>query len=578
MKERMIMKSNKLLFLGILALVFSGCTKDFIDINKDPNAITADQASAKYFLTVPQYKLYAPDNYPYWRAMLIHADRFAGYFTFGDNYSWWDDELGYKYSSSYTDATWDFYDGYFGQLDNFLKLTQQGGDFENKYMYAVGQVIKGLYFQMYTETFGEIPYSQAGDPAIILPAYDTQKDIYKGIIADLNAAIATIGDATKTGDGVQDLGGNDLYCNGDLQKWKKLANTLKLRIALRAYGAPGDDFAANSVSQALAAPLLSTDGDNVLLKKDNTISKWNSDSYAGAWLDFGGFGSGGGWTVSKPMVDYLRNNNDPRLTKFVKPAVGGTFTFVKPESGSDNTLWPKRVAYLCQVLTEAGAVYTKTGDENTDNEVTISMAENMNYLGQPVRLNGFVKPLIRREFFCTPTDYFVVAKGTTSNIYPEIVLTTAEAYYLKAEAIVRGISGASGDANTEFQEGIRKSMTMWGCAEGDISAYLATSELGNISAGTLDQKLEKIAVQRWINSYTEGFEGWAVVRKLGYPSALANGVSDADIYGLGDINGKYPERMIYGNSAKSKNGANLDIAIGRQGADAMDTKLWFSKP
>ncbi len=572
------MKAYQIFLLSIFMLGTAGCTGDFLDINKDPNAITADQASAKYFITVPQYKLYAPDNYPYWRAMLIHADRFAGYFTFGDNYSWWADELGYKYNVAYTDATWDFYDGYFGQLDNFLKLTKAGGDFENQYMYATGLIMKGLYYQMFTETFGEVPYSQAGDPNIILPAYDTQISIYKGIINDLNAAMTTIGDAPKTGEGIQDLGTNDLYCNGDLQKWKKLANTLKLRIALRAYGATGDDFSAAAISQAFSAPLLSTDNDNVLMKKDNTISKWNSDSYAGAWLDFGGFGSGGGWTVSQPLIDYLRNNNDPRLARYVKPALGGTFTFTKPASGSNNALWPKRVDFLLKILTDAGAVYTKTGDQNTANEITISMAPNVNYVGQPVRLNGFISPLIRREFFCTPTDFFVVRKGTTQTIYPEIVLTTAEAYFLKAEAIVRGITGATGNADNEFKEGIRKSMKMWGCTDGDINTYISSSDLANISTGTVAQKIEKIAVQRWINSYTEGFEGWAVVRKLGYPSVLANGVSDPDIFGLGDISGKYPERMIYGSSAKSKNGANLNIAIGRQGPDAMDTKLWFSKP
>lgn len=572
------MKTFKLFILSIFLVVLFSCTDDFTDINQDPNAITAEQASAKYFITVPQYKLYAPDNYPYWRAMLIHADRFAGYFTFGDNYSWWSDELGYKYDAAYTDATWDFFDGYFGQLDNFMKLTAPGGDFENKYMFAVGQVMKGLYFQMFTETFGEIPYTQVGDPAINLPAYDTQIAIYKGIIADLDAAMATIGDSTRTGQGVQDLGSNDLYCNGDLQKWKKLANTLKLRIGMRAYGVPGDDFSTAAISQALSNELLSTDADNVLMPKDNTITKWNSDSYAGAWLDFGGFGSGGGWTVSKPLIDYLRDYSDPRLVKFVKPAVGGTFTFTRPESGSDNALWPKRVAFLLEVLDEAGAEYTKTGNENSDNAITITMVPNVNYVGQPVRLNGFISTLIRREFFCTPTDFFVVSKGTTSNIYPEIVLTSAEAYFLKAEAIVRGISGASGNADEEFKEGIRASMRMWDCVEADIEAYIASSELADISSGSQDQQIEKIAVQRWINSYTEGFEGWAVVRKLGYPAELANGVSDPDIFGLGDINGQYPERMIYGSSAKSKNGANLNVAIGRQGPDQMDTKLWFSQP
>lgn len=65
---------------------------------------------------------------------------------------------------------------------------------------------------------------------------------------------------------------------------------------------------------------------------------------------------------------------------------------------------------------------------------------------------------------------------------------------------------------------------------------------------------------------------------MGSPSELAAGVSDADIFGLGSINGIYPERMQYGTGAYSKNGANLNAAIARQGADRMDTKLWFSKP
>lgn len=569
------MKSFKFLIIILIAAGFAGCTGKFEEINKDPNAILASEASAKYFITVPQYKLYAPDNYYYWRAMLIHADRFAGYFTFGDNYSWWSDELGYKLSVSYTDATWDFFDTYFSYINNYLKITRPGGTFENEYMYAVGLVMKGLYYQMYTETFGEIPFTQAGDPNITLPAYDNQKTIYKGIIADLDAAMATIGDATKTGDGVNDLGSNDLYCNGDLQKWKKLANTLKLRIALRAYGATGDDFSAAAIAQACNAPLLSTEADNVVMKKDNKISKWNSDSYAGEWLDFGGFGSGGGWTVSKPMIDLLRNYNDPRMSTYVVPAIGGTFDFIRPTSGSDHDLWPKRVDYLCQVLTDAGAVYTRT-DISAD-EVEISMPANVNYVGQPVRLNGFMQPLVRREFFCTPSSYIVVAKNTTDNLYPELVLTTAEAYFLKAEAIVRGVPGVTGDAQALFQEGIRQSMKLWKCADADIDAYISSASIADISSGTTEQKIEKIATQRWINSYTEGFEGWAVVRKLGYPAELANGVSDPDIFGLGDISGKYPERMQYGSAAYSSNVDNLNAAIADQGPDKMDTKLWFSK-
>ncbi len=572
------MRSYKFLLVILIVAGFAGCTGRFDEINLNPNAITAEQASAKYFITVPQYKLYAPDNFPYWRAMLINADRFSGYFTFGDNYSWWSDELCYSYHSEYNNATWDFYEGYFGQLDNYLKLTAPGGEFENELMYAVGLIMKGIYYQMFTDTFGEIPYSEAGDPDIVLPKFDPQINIYKGIIADLDRAMATIGSNTRTGDGVEDLGSNDLYCNGDLQKWKRLANTLKLRIALRAFGAPGDNFAAAAATAALGAPLLSTEKDNVLLTKDNTISKWNSDSYAGAWLDFGGFSSGGGWTISKVLIDNLRDNNDPRLSIYAKPARGGTIDLVKPTSGTDAALWPKRVKFLLSVFDDAGAVYTKTGNEDTDAKVTISMPENTNFIGQPVRMNGFMKPLLRREFFSIPTEYFVVAKGTTKDLYPEIVLTTAEAYFLQAEAIVRGVPGATGDANALFRNGIRHSMLMWRVSQAAIDAYLAQPVAALLPGDSQAEKIEKIATQRWINSYTEGFEGWAVVRKLGYPAELAAGVSDIELYGLGDINGKYPQRLRYGDATYSKNAAHVNEAIGRQGPDNFDTKLWFAKP
>ncbi|MFZ2286392.1 MAG: hypothetical protein WAV93_05350 [Bacteroidales bacterium] len=69
-----------------------------------------------------------------------------------------------------------------------------------------------------------------------------------------------------------------------------------------------------------------------------------------------------------------------------------------------------------------------------------------------------------------------------------------------------------------------------------------------------------------------------MVRKMEYPAEPANDVTDGDIYGLGSVNGLYPERMQYGTRAYSKNGTNLNAAIARQGADMMDTKLWFSKP
>ncbi|MCL3782310.1 SusD/RagB family nutrient-binding outer membrane lipoprotein [Prolixibacteraceae bacterium JC049] len=563
------MKNIYKLFI-IVGTVFllSNCTDDFNEINTKPDAFTVDEVSAKYFLTSPQFNLFAPNRFPYWRAHLIHTDRYSGHVCFGHNQSWWSDELGYSYHSAYTDASWGWMAGYIGGLDNFMKMTMTGGEFENKYMYAIAQITKGIYYQMYTDIFGMIPYTEATDPNIVLPKFDDQSTIYKGIIADLDAAMATIGDATATGSNVADVGENDLYCGGDLQKWKRLANTLKLRIAMRAYGAQGADFAQAAITSALGAPLLSGDGDNVMMEKDEEISTWGSAAYGDIWH---GFGGGSDWTMGKTFIDALRNNHDPRLSKYAKPAKGGTYKMEKPTTGDQVENFDKHVEFILNTLTEAGATFTKETDG--DGNVTVTMPENVFYVGQPTRLNGKIKPYTKYEFFSTPSD-IVINKKNNGAIRAELIMSSAEASFLKAEAIVRGIT--SGDAQTVYQEGIRQAMKLWGVGDADIDTYIADQAMATLT-GTNDEKLEKIATQRWLALYTDGFEAWAVVRDMGYPAELANGVSDIIIYGLGDINGKYPQRMRYGNDASNKNGANYNAAVAKQGPDTQETKLWWAK-
>jgi len=566
------MKKISLLFGIILAIGLTSCTKDFVEINTDPNLINNEEVLARNLITPPQLKLYAPDQFYYWRAHLIHFDRFAGQFCFGNNYSWWDDGLSYTYHSGYTDATWDWLDGYFGLVDTYLKLTDVGGSLENPKVHATALIIKCLYFQTFTDVFGEIPYSETGNVDVMLPKFDTQKEIYQGLIADLDKAMQLIGDATVTGEGVQNVGTNDLYFGGDMQKWKKLANSLKLRLAMRAYGATGADFAQAAITSALNAPLISETSDNAMMKKDNVISKWSSDSYGNIVFDYGGLHSGANWTVSEVMINYLRNNNDPRLSKYARPAEGGSLVINKPTDAAELALFPKRLDFIFNKLQQvAGADVTKTEDATS---VTITLAANKYYIGQPVRLNGQIKSLVCFEFFSAPAQHVIQRADGSAPIREELIFSSAETHFLKAEAIVKGI--ATGDANVAYQTGIRRSMESWGVAEGDITTFLANQAMAQLT-GTNAEKLEKIGVQRWLAAYTDGAEAWSIVRKTGYPTQLAQGVNDNDIFSSGDLNGAYPSRMRYGTSAASKNGANLTTAIGRQGADLMNTKLWWNK-
>ena len=190
------------------------------------------------------------------------------------------------------------------------------------------------------------------------------------------------------------------------------------------------------------------------------------------------------------------------------------------------------------------------------------------YIGQPSRTNGDTYPFMRYDMFSLPSDAVTHKRGTQVDAYPEIILTSAEAYFLQAEAAVRGIG--SGDANALFQSGIREAMKLWNVSGDD---YIANEAMADISTGTMDEKLEKIAIQRWLVSYTDGFEAWAVVRDYGYPAELAAGVSNPTIYELGTLNGAYPQRLRYGSGAQAN--PNYDAAVSAQGPDEQATELWF---
>jgi hypothetical protein len=562
----------------ILLLIFSvffviSCTSDFDEINERTDALTAADVSAKYFVTNVQTGIYAPNRYPYWRGPVIHVDRYSGHTTFGFKACWWSDGLGYTYSAGYTGAVYDWQAGTNGTLTAFTNFVKTGGTLENEQYYAIALILKGLYYQRYTDTFGMVPYSEASDPDIVTPKLDDQKTIYKGIIADLDEAIATIGSETATGVGPELLTTNDLFFNGDMQSWKKLANSLKLKLALRAHGAVGEDFSVAAATAAIAGGVL---GDkDAVVTSDNEISTWASASYGDIWHPFYG---GGHWNVGSTLIDVLRDNKDPRLMKFANPVKGGTFVLTKPTTGSNVALYPKHVKHLTDHIKAGGLTITET--TASDGTVTITVpagnaATFEHYVGQPTRMNSKIKPYLYTNLFSKPTDYIIGAKNTGNPIAPKLVMTAAESHLMVAEAAIKGIGSG---ANTHYQMGITKSMQQWGVAAADIATFLANESIATLS-GTTAEKLAQVATQRWIAHYTDGLEAWAVVRDSGVPvlPGVGTALTDQDIYVLGDLNGVYPQRMRYGGSAYNKNADNVNAANAIQGADLQATKLWWAK-
>lgn len=556
-----------LLYLAFgFLFTFSACTEDFDEINENPTALTAKDVSAKFFVTNTQQQFFGPNRYPYWRGPIIHVDRFSGHTAFGYKANWWSDGLGYTYTGGYTGAVYGYMEGYNSTLSSFTNFVKPGGTLENDKFYAIALIMKGLYYQKYADTFGAAPFNEASNPDIVTPKFDSVKTIYEGVIADLDEAIGIIGDASTTGAGPELLGENDLFFNGDMQKWKQLANSLKLKMALRGHGDAGADYSAH-VSSALSSGILAND--NALMARDTEISTWASAVYGDVW---GPFYGGGNWHLGSKLVDHLRNNNDPRLSKYAMPIKGGTFTLERASSGSNMDLFEKHTDFLVNHLIASGADVTDSGVTGDTRTVTVAAGA---YVGQPVRMNSKIKPHLHRQFFSEPSTIVVQTKNQGKPIFPQIVMTAAESHFLAAHAALLGIGS---DANGHYQMGLRHAMKLWDVPDAEIDAFIASEDMASLN-GTMEENLEKIAIQRWIAYFTEGYEAWAVVRDTGYPKlpGMETTALDGDMYEIGDLNGAYPQRMRYGSSAYNTNGDNVNAALSEQGPDLQSTKLFWAK-
>lgn len=548
-----------------LSLIFAvSCTDDFNEINEQPDALSVSDVSAKFFVTNIQKGLFKPVAGALWFGQIFHQDQYAGQHSGGHSQYAWDGNFGWEYTAWLQEGTNGWLAGYNSSLTSYLRQVGEGGALENDQYYAIGLIMKGLYYQLYTDQVGMIPYSEASDPDIKLPKYDEQIDIYKGVIAELNEAISLIGSNTTTGEGVDLLRENDVIFNGDMQKWKQLANSLKLRMALRAHGAPGEDFASAAVSEAISSGVLADT--DALFESYNEVSNiWvEHSSYGDIYF---GFGDAGQWKMAEPLVNALSSVNDPRLSFMSKPSTGGTVTLdITEASGS-------QIAFLKSTLDNAGLVLdTDYSWTQTSSELTITMAENTNYVGLPVRLSPNIKGLFNGNLFSSPADIVINKSNEGKEISPFIVMSAADSHFMIAEAIVKGL--ASGDAAGHYQTGLEYAMNLWGTS---LTSDFSSSEMGTLT-GSVEEKLEKIATQRWIANYTNGYEAWSIVRDTGYPTSAITTSSDNSIRSLsGEMNGGYANRLRYISSAYTSNAENIQAAVAKQGPDVKTTKLWWAK-
>jgi hypothetical protein len=503
------MKYNKFLglsFVAALALSSSGCsTEDFLDVNTNPNNPSSVPPSV--LLSSTAVTTAFSNNNEINRITSLLVQHIAGAANQATSYDIYNIRGG-------LDNQWQF-EQYAGALENAQEMIRVA-DLGNSPAYAgIGKLLKAYNYAMMTDLWNDIPYSQALRGLNNLqPRFDKQEDIYKGNQA---LEIQSLFDLVR--EGLADLdktstltpsAANDPVYAGDLTKWKKMGNTLLLKLA-NTISRREPALAKTVIDQVLGNPAnyISSNADDFQVTFGNTVGNQNP-TYA-----FNNLNRLDDQLLSQRLLDSMRTKNDPRLPFFFTTTPTPNTT-VTPQINSTGTVTTLPGA-------TAGTFLTFTGFQNGNN------------IAAPNRPLGYrSKPGIYQT-------------GTTGEA-PVRLLTNFQTLFIRAESAL--VLGTTGNPQTLYQEAIRASMIKAGVTDAAVTAYFAANPAVANLTGTTQQKLNKIITQKWIAWVGNGYEAYNDYRRTGYPRlALA-------LNAQGDDPSAIPVRFVYPASELSGNANN----------------------
>ncbi|MDX1910136.1 MAG: SusD/RagB family nutrient-binding outer membrane lipoprotein [Saprospiraceae bacterium] len=485
--------SHKIFFAAILALTMGACTKDFEEVNTNPNA-PISVTPGLLLPAVQRDMVNALMNESWGIGNIVIQQTAKNQFVNEDRYLW--GEL---------NGIWNTVYGKLRDVENIRDAAVAGNQ---KNYEAIALILRSWMFSLATDAYGDIPYSEAinGKDGVYYPKYDTQESIYNGILNDLKTASDLLGTTSETVSG-------DLIYKGDLAKWKKLANSLRIRALMRISNKRNVSAdLASIVDNPTQYPIFTGNG-------DHGVYVYRASSPDQFPLYSARIGSFNEFRASKTLVDYLNATSDPRIQTFFRPTPASLGTDTAVIRGIPNGL-------------DDVASQTYLGGQQNHSQIGVLYYESA--------ISG---------------DGLNVAKG--------IIMTYAELQFCLAEAAQKGL--IAGDPATYYTQGVNASYSFYGLTP---AADFFTNPLVAYS-GTDEEKLEKIGYQKWVSLYFQGLEAWFDWRRTGFPR-LQPAVSNQN-------NGLIPVRFIYPIIEQALNGSNRQAAVDRQGADNINTKMWHLK-
>jgi len=488
------MNKFMIIICTVLFTVFANsCTKDFEEINTNNNA----PVKVTPQLLLPDIQRDVMNNllgeaWGIGNIVIQHTAK--NQFVNEDRYLW--GEINGIWNTNYNKLR---------DIQNIIELAEETGDTGTK---AVALTMRAWMFSLITDAYGDIPYSEAiqAKSGIYYAKYDSQEAVYAGILQDLKEANQLLSTASGK------VGG-DLIYGGDATKWRKLANSLRVRYLIRISNKKSPAAELTEIfSNPAQFPVMVSNSDNgvytYLAAAPDQFPQFSNRS--GSFNEF---------RASKTLLDTLKTLGDPRMPVFFRPtpATEGTANpaFIGIPNGLDDV-----------------TSQTYAGGQQNHSRIGALYYENS-----------------------ISAEGIKIAKG--------VIMTYAELQFLLAEAASKG--WISADVNALYTKGIESSFAFYSLSV--PAGYLDKIQVK--LTGVKEADLNKIGFQKWISFFFQGMEAWFDWRRTRIP-ALSPAVSNQN-------NNRIPVRFIYPISEQALNGKNRSEAVARQGGDDINTLMWYLK-
>ena len=468
---------------------------------------------------------------------------------------------------------WDRY--YEISIKNLVDAIHQSEDKPN--LNAALRIHRVYLTAVLADIYGDVPASEAGlgyISGISTPKYDTVEELYNWFFEELTACEALLGTGTDN------ISGDVTSMGGDVAKWKKYANALRMRYAMRISDV-NPQKAQDEFEKAVAAGAISSAADDAYIKYSDSpytyydgANDYDFRTNALSEILYGQDATSPTF-VSSTLFYQMQRTADPRLYRICRHYYNIKRSQVKPDKEENIDLTDEVLAYFER---------TQTGEEPCNP----GAAWYSDWMSAPAtsELPTLQKKADMDANTYDNSDFRARAMRPHLNIdfempnTPGDLMSYAEVEFLLAEAKTKGWN-VSGDAESHYEAGVRASMQLLNnhyltsnkISDDEINAFIAHNPLGN-------NPKETINTQAWILHMMNPSEAWANMRRSDYPAILdrtrlgifTNGFTytDADM--------TMPNRLRYPELEGQYNSANYKAAIERMGGtDNWHSKLYWDK-